>query len=89
MQDLTDELIERYGYEGQSGVTVRSVEQGSQAEKRGITPGALIKEVNRQKVRNTKEFNDAIKKAKKDGGAVLLVKLGRYTFFSYLDLSDN
>jgi len=89
VQDLTDELIERYGYEGQSGVIVGNVEQGSQAEKLGLAPGALIKEVNRQKVRNTEEFNDAIKKAKKDGGAVLLIKRGRYTFFSYLKLSEK
>lgn len=89
VQDLTDELIERYGYEGQSGVVVSSVDSGSQAERKGIAPGALIREVNQQKVRNTKEFNDAIKKAKKDGGAVLLVKRGRYTFFSYLELSDK
>ena len=89
VQDLTNELIERYGYEGQSGVIVRNVEQGSQAEKLGLAPGALIKEVNRQKVRNTEEFNDAIKKAKKDGGAVLLIKRGRYTFFSYLELSEK
>ncbi len=89
VQDLTDELIERYGYEGQSGVIVRNVEQGSKAEKLGIAPGALIKEVNRQKVRNTEEFNNAIKKTKKDGGAVLLVKRGRYTFFAYLELSDK
>ena len=89
VQDLTDELIERYGYEGQTGVIVSSVDSGSQAERKGIAPGALIREVNQQKIRNTKEFNDAIKKAKKEGGAVLLVKLGRYTFFSYLELSDK
>jgi len=89
VQDLTDELIERFGYEGQSGVVVSSVDSGSQAERKGIAPGALIREVNQQKVRNTKEFNDAIKKAKKEGGAVLLVKRGRYTFFAYLELSDK
>ncbi len=89
VQDLTDELIERFGYEGQSGVVVSSVDSGSQAERKGIAPGALIREVNQQKVRNTKEFNDAIKNAKKEGGAVLLVKRGRYTFFAYLELSDK
>jgi serine protease Do len=89
VQNLTDELIERYGYEGQSGVIVRNVDRGSQAEKAGIVPGALIKEVNRRKVRNTEEFNEEIKKARKNGGAVLLVKRGRYTFFAYLELSDQ
>jgi serine protease Do len=89
VQDLTDELIERYGYEGQSGVIVRNVDRGSQAEKAGIAQGALIKEVNRKRVRNTEEFNEEIKKARKDGGAVMLVKRGRYTFFAYLELSKK
>jgi serine protease Do len=88
VQTLTDELAERYGYEGQSGVIVTNVDRGSQAERLKIAPGALIKEVNRQKVRNTREFNEAINKAKKEGGALLLVKLERYTFFAYLKLSE-
>ena len=86
---MTEELTERLGYEGHSGVIVSEVEPGSQAERVNIVPGALIKEVNRQKTRNTKEFNEAIKKAKKNGGALLLVKMGRYTFFAYLKLSDE
>jgi serine protease Do len=88
VQTLTDELAERYGYEGQTGVIVTSVDRGSQAERLKIAPGALIKEVNRQRVRNTREFNEAINKAKKEGGALLLVKLERYTFFAYLKLSE-
>jgi serine protease Do len=88
VRDLTDELIERYGYEGQNGVIVTEVDRGSQAQRKGITPGMLIKEVNQQKVRNTREFNDAIKKARKEGGALLLVKGGRYSFFVPLKLSE-
>ncbi len=89
VEDLTDELAGRYGYEGQSGVVVSDVESGSQAEQKGIAPGALIKEVNQQKVRNTKEFNEAIKKARKEGGALLLVKWRRYTLYIPLKLSEK
>jgi serine protease Do len=89
VQDLTSEIAERYGYEGQSGVVVSNVESGSQAEEKGIAPGALIKEVNQQKVRNTKEFNDAIKNARKEGGALLLVKWRRYTLYVPLKLSEK
>jgi len=89
VEDLTDEMAKRYGYEGQSGVVVREVESGSQAEKKGIAPGALIKEVNQQKVRNTREFNEAIKDARKEGIALLFVKRGRYTFFVPLKLSEK
>ena len=89
VETLTDELAERYGYEAQSGVIVSEVESGSQAEEKGIAPGALIKEVNQQKVRNTREFNDAIKKARKEGAALLLVKRGRYTLYVPLKLSEK
>ncbi|MFZ2146358.1 MAG: DegQ family serine endoprotease [Sedimentisphaerales bacterium] len=89
VEDLTDELAGRYGYEGQDGVIVSKVESGSQAEQKGIAPGALIKEVNQQKIRNTQEFNEAIKKARKEGGALLLVKRGRYTFFVPMKLSEK
>ena len=89
VQDLNDDLAERYGYEGQSGVVVREVESGSQAAQKGIAPGALIKEVNQQEVRNTEEFNEAIKKARKEGGALLLVKWRRYTLYIPLKLSKK
>jgi len=89
VEDLTDDLAERYGYEDQSGVIVTGVDDGSQAAEKGIAPGALIKEVNQQKVRNTTEFNEAIKEAKKEGAALLLVKRGRYTIFVPLKLSED
>jgi serine protease Do len=89
VQDLTDDLAERYGYKGESGVIVTGVDDGSQAAEKGIAPGALIKEVNQQKVRNTAEFNEEIKKARKEGAALLLVKRGRYTIFVPLKLAEK
>jgi len=88
VEDLTDELAERYGYEGQSGVVVKEVESGSQAEDKGIVKGALIKEVNQKSVRNTREFNEAIRDAKKEGAALLWVKRGRYTLYIPLKLTE-
>ena len=72
--NLTEELATQLGYEGESGVVVREVEAGSQAAQAGIVPGVLIKEVNRREVRNTKEFNEEIKKAQKKGKALLLLR---------------
>ena len=87
VEDLTSEIAERYGYKGQSGVVVKEVESGSQAQQKGIAPGALIKEVNQQRIRNTREFNEEIKKARKEGAALLLVKWRRYTLYIPLKLS--
>jgi len=84
VQTLSDELAERYGYEKEQGVIVSSVEPGSQADRASIVPGMLIKEVNRQKVKNVREFGDAIKKAKERGTALLLVKHEGYSVFVML-----
>ncbi len=46
VQDLTPEIAERYGYSSdEKGVIVTKVEQGSNAEKKGIKPGYLIQEM--------------------------------------------
>ena len=89
VEDLTEEIAEYYGYEGESGVIVSSVDSGSQAEEKGIAPGALIKEVNQKKVRNTREFNEAIKEAHKEGTALLFVKRRTSTFFVPLKLPEK
>ncbi len=89
VEDLSDELAEQYGYKNLSGVIVTSVDEDSQAAEKGIARGALIMEVNQQKIRNTTEFNEAIKDAKKEGTALLFVKRGRYTYFVPLKLSEN
>ena len=72
--NMTEELAKKLGYEGDTGVVVRAVEPGSQAEQAGIVPGVLIKEVNRQPINNTKEFGEQIKIAQKKGMALLLIR---------------
>lgn len=72
--NLSEELASELGYEGESGVVVREVFPGSEAAQAGIVPGVLIKEVNRQKVHNTREFNQEIKKAQEKGRALLLIR---------------
>jgi serine protease Do len=89
VKNLTDEYAERLGFEGMSGVLVISVEADSQAAKKGITAGMLIMEVNKESVKNTKEFDEAIKKAKKDKSLLLLINDGRYTRFIFLKLGDE
>ena len=86
VENLTEELAERLGYEGQTGVVVNRVESGSAASRAGISPGMLIKEVNRKVVHNTREFYAEISKAKADGQVLLLVKREDYSFFVMLDL---
>jgi serine protease Do len=43
VQNLTEQLAQRYGFEGESGVIVDRVATRSMAAQKGITPGMLIK----------------------------------------------
>jgi len=89
VRNLTDDLAERYGYEDLSGVIVTQVESGSEAARKGITPGMLIMEVNRQPVKNTKEFYKAIEKATEKAKILLLINDGRYYHLVVLKLSNE
>jgi serine protease Do len=89
VKNLTDEYAERLGFEELSGVVVTSVEADSKAAEKGIVAGMLIMEVNKEPVKNTKEFDEAINKARKDGSVLLLVNDGRYTKFIVLKLGDE
>ena len=90
VRDLTDEWAKRFGYEDEKGVIVTEVDPGSQAAEKGIARGTLITEVNRKPVCNTKQFNDEIKQAKKNGGALLLVKLTNgYSKIIFIEFSKE
>jgi len=86
VKNLTDDLAQRLGYEGLTGVVVTRVEPGSQAARKGITAGMLIMEVNQTQVKNTKEFNKAIEKAREKGSVLLLIRDEDYTRFVVLKL---
>ena len=89
VQNLTDELAERYGFKEQSGVIVSKVEPDSIAAREGLSSGMLIVEVNLKPVKNTNEFNEAIEKAKEKGGVLLLVNDGRTRRFIELKLPKD
>jgi serine protease Do len=90
VQNLTDELAERYGFQGQNGVIVSSVEPGSQAAQEGLSAGMLIIEVNLKPVQNAREFSDAMEQAKKDKGkAILLVNDGQRRRYIELKLTED
>ena len=89
IQNLTDDLAGRYGYEDQQGVIITSVEPGSEAAQKGIAPGMLIMEVDRKPVKNTKDFDQAIEKAAEAGKVLFLINDGRYRILVVLKLSKK
>jgi len=79
LQQLTEPLAEQLGYQGEQGVLVAGVEDGSAAEEAGIQKGDLIQEVNRIPVNSPAEVKAALKKTRKGGAALLLVRHGEAT----------
>lgn len=86
IQNLTDDLAERYGYQNQQGVIITSVEPDSEAAQKGITPGMLIMEVDRKPVKNTKDFDQAVEKTSEAGKVLFLINDGRYRTLVVLKL---
>jgi serine protease Do len=88
VQNITPEIAQRYGLAADElGVVVTSVEPGSPASDVRLRPGDLIKEVNRQKIQNLRDYNQAIEKVKKNEAVLFLVKRGENTFYVVLKTS--
>ena len=89
VQNLTPEMAERFGWDqDERGVVITDVQPGSSAAEQRLRPGDLIKEVNRQRIQNLRDYNQAMQKAKKDEGLLLLVKRGESTFYVALTPSE-
>jgi len=84
LQELTDELAEKFEYEAGSGLIVSDVVQGSAAEQAGLKPGHLIEEVNRQPVNSIEGLRKILKGKEKAGKLLLRVRSGNYSTYIVL-----
>ncbi|MGE5293686.1 MAG: Do family serine endopeptidase [Solirubrobacterales bacterium] len=89
VQTLTRELAQRLDLEGLSGVVVTEVESGSPADEKGIQPGDVISEVNRENIRNLRQWNEAIGKAAGKGKILLRVHGENGTRLVLITLDEN
>jgi serine protease Do len=81
VQNLTEELAKSFGFEGENGIVVSAVEPGSPAAQADVKEGDLIKEVNREKINNIKEFRKALKNTEEGKDILLLLRRGMHTRF--------
>jgi serine protease Do len=83
VEDLDAETAKALGLNLKWGVVVTRVDQDSGAEKMGLLPGDVIREINRQPIKSIKDFEKASSDVKKGGNVLILVnRRGNSLFLS-------
>lgn len=86
VEELTPDLADRFKLKDNKGVVITEVVPNSPAEREGLRPGDLLKEINKTEVYNMSEFNAAMNKMKKDDKVLLRVIRENRAFFVVLNL---
>jgi serine protease Do len=81
VQDITPDIAQSLNLEGVEGVLVSDVTPGEPGGESGLKRGDIISEVNRNKVKNTDEYNRIASKLKHGDTALMLVKRGGTTIY--------
>lgn len=84
VQDLDKDQAKELGIKGKAqGVVVTSVEPDSGADRAGLLPGDVIREINRQPVKSVKEFGKVSSAVKKGDNVLILInRRGNALFLS-------
>jgi S1-C subfamily serine protease len=72
--------MDKYRLRDKAGIVVVGVAPDGAAADAGIQPGDVILEVNRNPVRNVREYREVMSKTGK-GPLLFLIKRGRQTFY--------
>ena len=78
---VTPDIAKQLSLPRAEGVVVEAVEPGSVAQDAGLRKGDVIFEVNRQRIKDEKDYRKEMEKVKPDQGVLLLIHRGGSTFF--------
>ena len=81
VQDITPEIAKHFEIENRKGVLVTAVEPGSPADDAEFREGDIIRQINRQAVANTSEFQKMMTKVKGEKTVLFLVERGDARIF--------
>jgi serine protease Do len=81
VRPITPEIAKQLGLAKAEGAVITRVESGSVAQEAGLREGDMILEVDRQKIRNEEDYQNAMREVKADKGVLLLIGRGNSTFF--------
>ncbi|MHB8055375.1 MAG: PDZ domain-containing protein, partial [Candidatus Aminicenantales bacterium] len=74
VEPLTPASARRYGLKAESGLLITDVAPGSPAERRGLQPGDIIVEANRQKIETMDQWNAVLKPLKAGDPLMLAIR---------------
>lgn len=81
VQKVTPQIAESLGLDRAEGVVVTSVEPESPGGEAGLRRGDIIIEVNRNQIRDLRDFRNEVAGIKEGKGVLLLVRRGKTTLF--------
>ncbi len=81
VQELTPELAQRLGYQGEHGVLVTGVRRGSAASWQGVRRDDLIQEIEREPVETVQDYESALDEVEDGKALLVLVRRGEHTSY--------
>jgi len=85
VQTLTPDLAEQFNWSrDEKGVLITGVDPGGAGAEAGLRRGDLIKEIDRQEIETTEDYQRILGKTKKGESVLLLIKRGTRTFYTTL-----
>lgn len=83
-QELTPELAEQLGYQGEKGVLIGDVEPGGPADSAGLRPGQLVQEINKKPIASISDLRAVLKDAPDMKQVLLRVRAGKFSQYVVL-----
>jgi len=74
VRELTPNMARRYGLRTQTGLIISDVKEYSEAARKGLEPGDIIVEINRQPVETADDLDRILKKIDSGQAVILLVR---------------
>jgi len=81
---LTGDVAQQLGITTASGVVITAVEDGSPADKAGLTPSMVITQVGKKPVKSVAEFEAEVKNVSPEKGLLLLIRSDEGSRFAVL-----
>lgn len=84
VSDLTGLIRDRYSTQETEGVIVINIDPSKEGYRIGLRTGDIIRELNRNRIKNISEFTNALSEASLSDGIVLdIIRAGRPLYISY------